>query len=101
MTIHYLVSGMTSPSSTQAMLVVVAPISTTHPFDMPAPYVAASDSYVSVRNTRTPRNGRCYLLNAKLLEAHGHEQHPYHALHVDAVIEIRDNQYDRVFLIGL
>ena len=40
----YLVSGSTSPSSTQAMLVVVAPMSTTHAFEIPAPYVAASDS---------------------------------------------------------
>lgn len=33
----YLVSAITKPSSTHAMLVVTAPISTTHALDMPAP----------------------------------------------------------------
>jgi hypothetical protein len=41
----YLVSGNTIPSSTQAIFVVVAPMFTTQAFDIPAPYVAASDSY--------------------------------------------------------
>ena len=39
-----LVSGITKPSSTHAMLVVVAPMSTTQPLEMPEPYVAAKDS---------------------------------------------------------
>ena len=41
---EYLVSESTTPSSTHAMLVFVAPMSTTQAFDIPAPYVAASDS---------------------------------------------------------
>src|SRR6266508_4421474 len=41
----YLVSDNTRPSSTQAILVFIAPISTTQALEIPAPYVAASDSY--------------------------------------------------------
>ena len=38
------------------------------------------------------------MLCAKLLEAHCDQQKPNHVLHVDAVIEIRDNQYNGIFL---
>ena len=41
----YLVSPIMMPSSTHAMFVVVAPRFTTHAFDIPAPYVAANDSW--------------------------------------------------------
>ena len=41
----YLVSGTTSPSSTQAILVTAAPMFTTQAVDIPAPYVVAKDSY--------------------------------------------------------
>lgn len=46
-----LVSGMTSPSSTQATLVLTAPKSTTQAFEIPAPYVAARDSCLPVKKT--------------------------------------------------
>lgn len=43
--LSHLVSGTTSPSSTQAMLVTAAPMFTTQAVDIPAPYVVAKDSY--------------------------------------------------------
>ena len=43
--VSHLVSGTTSPSSTQAILVTAAPMFTTQAVDIPAPYVVAKDSY--------------------------------------------------------
>ena len=41
---HILISGTTTPSLTIAVLVFAAPVSLTHAFKIPAPYVAPMDS---------------------------------------------------------
>lgn len=62
---------MTKPSSTHAMLVLTAPMSTTQAFEIPAPYVAASDSCKdSMIGTGKNRGYLDYLLGAQLFETH-------------------------------
>ena len=53
---HILISGTTTPSSTITVLVFAAPVSITHAFDIPAPYVVLMDSCCTQTCLNVPRH---------------------------------------------
>ena len=53
---HILISGTTTPSLTIAVLVFAAPVSITHAFEIPAPYVTLMDSCCMQTCLNAPRH---------------------------------------------
>ena len=55
---HILISGTTTPSSTIAVLVFATPVSITHAFKIPAPYVAPMSQGKAYMEGSNARRGR-------------------------------------------